>query len=518
MTVAVAGHGTQRAAVDRRRRWDFGILAVWLGALAVARAGVLQEYDPYWQVRAGMDNLDGAALVRPDTWSWAPVDALFAQTSPLWNDALALAYRTAGFGGFFTVALISVSAYFAVVVALARRLGARPLPTLLGVLVAVLPALAMLSPRASLVAQTLFLSGILFAHAWSRRQPRPPVAIDGLVVAAAAFVLAALGSWVHLSWLLLSPATAIAWTVIWASSAPMKGRRLVAALMTLLGAAGGILAGPYGLDAWELSRRVQAACEGVVLEWAGMFTPSLALRWAPAGLLAIAAFSFAAAWTWRRWRSHDVDARVGLVGALTVVGLPAGLAALEAIRFIGISLLLLAPVAAFAATVAADRIGARARATTPTGPFRRAVVRRWSGAHPWRVVLSIVAVVLVPAALAAGWVLGRPSAVMPAAAELPSGCRLFSDPASAGGILLLRPDVRVWIDGRADYWGHARNAEAINVLTGSDLGAPAIKGATCIVLQGAQGVDTSALAQALDSSPGWTDRTTRGARVWGRSG
>ena len=509
------GHGRTSA---RARRWELAIVVSWLGALAVIRAAVLQENDPYWQVRAGMENLDGLPLARPDTWSWAPVDALFAQTSPMWNDVLALGYRWAGFAGFFVVGLVSVAAYFAVAFGLARRLGAGHLATLVGVLVAVLPALAMLSPRASLAAQTLFMAGLLLADRWRLRPSRPSVVVDAALVAVSALVLAALGSWLHLSWLLLSGATVVAWSVLWLSTPGLSGRRIILSAATFAGALAGVLVGPYGLDAWAVSRRVQEACEGVVLEWAGMFTPVLAMRWAPAGLLAIGGFVLTARWAWCGWARRAEDPRVGLMAALTVVGLPAALASVEAIRFIGVALLLLAPVASLAVSSLAGRAAQRSSDATPTGAFRSARVQRWSHAQPWRVVLTMVAALLVPVALVAGAALGRPLAVEPAADTLPNGCRLFSDPGSAGGLLLLRPDVKVWVDGRADYWGRDRNAEAVRILTDDEADVPPIAGATCVVLQNSSGLDTSALAASLDASEQWRRLDSHRAITWVRAG
>ncbi len=497
----------------RVRRWEVGILVAWFGAISVVRSGVLQETDPYWQVRTGIENLRGAPLSRPDTWSWAPVEGAFTQTSPLWNDVLGLGYSTAGFAGFFTVSLVSLLAYFATATALALRLGARPLSVLAGVLIAVVPALAMLSPRASLVAQTLFMAGLLAADTWRRRTGRPTAVLDALVVGVAAFAVAALGSWVHLSWLVLAPATAVAWTVLWWSSPTVTGtRRSVLSVSALLGVGAGVVAGPHGLSAWALSQQVQEACEGVVLEWAGMFTPSLALRWAPAGLLAIAGFSLAGWWAFRAWKRRLDDPRVGLVAALVVVGGPAALAAVEAIRFIGIALLLLAPLAAMAVGAVTRRVGARVAADPSTGVFSRGIVRRWARPDPWRVVLTAVAALLLPVGLVAAATLGRPASVASVAGALPEGCRLFSDPGSAGAVLLLRPDVTVWIDGRADYWGHDRNAEAVRDLSGDATDVSGIDGATCVVLQTSPGLDTGRLARSLDADGTWT-RLDRDAPV-----
>lgn len=516
MTATSVATSAPRARSPRRPR-DWWLVAAWLGALAVVRAGTLQERDPYWQIRAGLENLDGQPLVRPDAWSWDPVSNPFSQTSPAWNDALGLAYRTAGFAGFFVISTLSLFAYLALLVAIARRLGARPLPLLGGSALVLLAALPMLSPRATLVAQSLFLLGVLLTDRWrlARRRTLP---LDLAVVAGGGFVLAWAGSWLHLSWVLLAPASAVAWAVLWwATPEVTTWRRWSLVAASGAGLCLGVLAGPYGTSAWAFSEAVRAACDGVVVEWVGIFTPGLVLRWAPVGLAALAGAGLAAAWVVRRWRHRGTDPRVGLVAALVVLALPAALAAVDAIRFVGVALLALAPVAAMAATALADRARLRAAAEPPTGAFRSARLRMWSQGAPWRVVLALVIVLVSPLVVLAAFALGRPLAQTPLVEALPRGCRLVSDAGSAGPVILLRPDVTVWIDGRADYWGRERNLAAIDVLTSPDVATPAVAGATCALLDAGSDVSTAALASGLDASPGWTRVATSGSStLWVR--
>ena len=132
--------------------------------------------------------------------------------------------------------------------------------------------------------------------------------------------------------------------------------------------------------------------------------------------------------------------------------------------------------------------------------------------------VGLVLVVVSPLVVFAGARSGRPPEAA-ALGALPEGCRLVSDPASAGPVILLRPDVRVWIDTRADYWGRERNALALDVLTGSDTSVPAVAGATCALLSGAADLPTAGLASALDADPAWQRRTeVGGVRVWVRDG
>ncbi len=500
-----------------RRAWLLPGLA--LGALGVVRAGVVDERDPYWQVRAGLENLAGAPLSRPDTWSWAPVPGRFTQTSPAWNDALALAWRAAGFAGFFTLALLSMLLYVGVALALARRLGARPMPTLVGALPLLLLALPMVSPRATLVAQTLVLGALLAADHARVTLARTAPALLVAAGLAGGLVVAWAGSWLHLSWLLLAPGLWLCLVVLALGTPSASVRHRVAALGGAgLGLAGGVLAGPYGTGAWGLTRAVQDATSGVVLEWMSPLTAGLALRWLPAVVVALAGAVLGTVRVVRRWGRRGSDPRVGLLASLLVLAAPTAVGGLLGIRFIGVALLALVPVAGLGATALAGRAARRATASPATGLFRSAVVRRWSVGRPWRVVTVLVLVAVSPLVVLAGARLGRPPEAG-AVDLLPRGCRLFSDPASAGPVLLLRPDVRVWVDTRADYWGRDRNREALDVLAGDDASAAPVAGADCVLLSTTGALPTAGLVRALDADPAWSARGgAGGVRVWVRPG
>jgi hypothetical protein len=464
-----------------------------------------------------MENLEGQPLVRPDSWSWDPVDALFVQTSPGWNDVLGLAWQSVGWAGLFVVSAASIGLYFVIATLLARRLDARPLPTLVGILACVSLALSMVSPRATLAAQTLFMAGLLVVDVWRHHLPKP-LTLALASVAGAAALIAWVGSWIHLSWLALAPATAFCWAVLWFATPGLSRPR--AAALAAAGAAGacvGALLGPYGTDAWRYSTQVQGATSGLVVEWLGVLTPGLALRWLPAALVGAGIAGAGLVWAARRWRSGSADHRIGLVAALCCVALPAAVASVSAIRFVGIALLAVAPVAGAAATALWDRVRVRAAESPPGGIFRSDRVRFWSEGTRWRNVLAMVLVVLSPGAVLLAFPLSRPLPELAIVDQLPAGCRLFSNPSIAGPVLLLRPDVQVWVDTRFDYWGPARTTEALQALASSNLDAMPFTGATCIMLATDQIVDGEALIAELDRDPTWKAEPTDGpVRVWVR--
>ena len=155
----------------------------------------------------------------------------------------------------------------------------------------------------------------------------------------------------------------------------------------------------------------------------------------------------------------------------------------------------------------------------PRGVFTRERVRFWSDGAHWRPVLIAVIVLLAPGVLLLTAPLSRPLPEMAVLDALPKGCRLVSDPSSAGPVLLLRPDVQVWFDGRFDYWGRDRLVEAGRVLrlqTGStSRPSPTPR---CVLLSTQDQFAGGALAEALDASDEWSRVPGGGTvRAWVRS-
>jgi hypothetical protein len=488
-------------------RWDRLLVTVWLIGFAIARAARFKERDPYWQVRAGLENLAGQSLARPDSWSWAPVGGDWYQNSPLWDSLLGLGYTAGGFWGLFAVTLATMTGYFLLAERLALRLGARPLPSLAGLLAVFSSALAMLSPRATLAVQVLILAGVWVAIAWASG-PARRVGIGANLAfgLTAALALSTLGNWVHLSFLLIGPGMGVVWLVVWVFG--RLGPRVAAVLGVsgLIGWCLGPLLSPYGLImGLERTAAVQRACQGVILEWSTPFTPGMPAELVAMALIAAAAAVVVGAWLVSRWRRGHLGPQFGGLLALSLVGIPASLLGLTAVRFLGIGLLTLAPVVAVVVTAAVD--GLRSR-------WSGASASRWweyTTGRLWRIVLWLTAVVLSPAAL----VLGANHSVPAEAdliARLPAGCRLYSDAGLAGPVILLRPDITVWIDGRADYYGRERMVLQHAYLEGW-AGSLVPEGTSCVLLDTSLGEIT--LVASLDASPQWSATAEDGPyRLW----
>lgn len=487
---------------------DRVLVPLALIGFALARAGRFEERDPYWQARAGMENLAGLPLARPDTWSWAGPDWPWYQNSPLWNTVLGLGYQLGGFWGFFAVTSAVLISYFLLAYLLALRLGARRLPALVGIFAAVAPALAMLSPRGTLVVEVMMLAAVLVAVEWAAHdRGNLPDWLAGAVIGVIALAMSVLGNWLHLSFLLLGPAMAGVWAVIWLFSAINWSRRIWLTIGGGLGWVGGVFLSPYGLaTGLERSQVVQEVCTGLILEWTTPFSAEVSkvfwLMVAASTLVAVAV----AVWLFWRARVHCWGREETGLLAIAVIGVPAAIAGWAAIRFLGISLLTLAPGLAVVLTWQIDRLRQR-RAEAVTGRWQE----YFTGAF-WRVVVAITFVVLTPGL---GYLVAQHS--VPAESrllkQLPAGCQLFSSGAIGGASILVRPDIKVWIDGRADYYGRAHLLAAYAYF-GQRAPTLVPPGSTCVVLDSAA-EDSKALAASIDASPLWTLASTDETfRMW----
>jgi len=481
--------------------------------MAAVRAGTTQERDPYWEAKAGLENLTGTPLVRPDSWSWAPVPGSFYPNSPGWNVLLGLSWLGGHYWGLFLFTFVVLLAYFGMAYVLARRLGAHPLGALAGATIGFVLALPMLSARGTIGVQLLLWVGIFVPLWWQRRLPRTSPIGNALALFAIGAVLSAVGNWVHLAFAAMAVALAASWGVFWLVSDWPEGgwkarladrRRWAAAVGGGLGLGVGILATPYGISmTLERSRITAAACSDVIIEWVPPFTPGISAQWPFVAVSMLIVLIGVGAWFVRRLRRGPIDQTFALASAICIMAVPFAVAGMWALRFLGVSALMLVPILGMGVTSLGHRARTWAQHLPDTSALKESALR-WTGGRSWRIVVSLVAALLLPFAVWLGPVNHAVPEELEAIKALPSGCRLFTTDSIAGPTILERPDVPVWYDGRFDYFGRARLLEAVAYsYKGAATSAP--PGATCAVLP-AIGQSTSLpLATArLNADPAWT--------------
>jgi len=484
----------------RNPRIDRWLAVALLLVIAVARAASFEERDPYWEARAGVENLAGEPLLRPDTWSWAPVSGDWYQNSPLWNDILGLGWLAGGFWGLFVVSLALIAGYLLLSLALARRLGGRALPAAVGIIAMVSPAISMVSPRGTLVVQVIVL-GSVAAAVWFAAGPARRIStwLAVTLVFGVAAAVSILGNWLHLSFLLFGPAMAVICLPVWWLAPLSRSRRIAIAGGNGVGWVIGPVFSPYGLvDGLQHSREVAEICDGLIVEWVSPFAQySTAVFWFMA-FVAVLAAVLVTAWLILRIRRGDRSLELGALLALSMLGVPAALAGLTAIRFLGVALLTLAPVVGVAVGDGLDALRRRVKAT-PDKARRTALTERLSGNY-WRPILAFATVVIIPWSLAVGSTHAVPAETK-FVVQLPQDCRLFAPAGLAATWILGRPDVTVWIDGRADFYGRSH---LLATYAYFGLTAPTLvpDGATCL-LTDKELRDSRDLAAALVDAPQW---------------
>lgn len=451
-----------------RRPW----LLAWLAflPLAVLRAGVLIEADTFWEIRTGLLTIGHMAIPATDSFSWTVHGRPWTLNSWAFNVVVALAYRLAGLAGVAWVCLGLVMVIAALVLALARMLGASP----------------------ALAGTSLFLgSPLLIGWLTARPQLIDYIAFPILIMLLRRIVDGRCRGW-SVAWVAIT-------CVIWVNlhAAALLGVAVAAACAILLvvrrlaGGAGGssprastaargglwcaaaaalagTLASPYGLGVIAQTAQVQTESAGLLVEWQHL-NPASPVQDSSIliGLLALVLVV----------RRGDTV----LAGALAVTTV----GSVVAIRFLPFVVLIALPVLATWASKPSPALAHYARS-------RQVMFRRCGLAG----VVALGAVAVPSLAH-----VGRPDlAIYPVGIvkDIPSGCRLFNTDLIGGFVILERPDVPVSLDTRNTLYGRSMLLAEERVLRGEGSLTRGLAGADCVLVP-----PTSGLARRLDHDRAW---------------
>ncbi|MUN07426.1 hypothetical protein [Agromyces luteolus] len=488
-------------ATERFRWWlGFAVLAI----MGAARAATPTERDPFWSARAGLETLDGTPLARPDTWSWS-AEGLWYPNSPAWNVVLGLAWEGLGFWGLFWVAFATTTALIGLAMYIAKCAGARALPTFFAFVPLLFAASAGLSARATVMIQILIFLSVLFAWWWGSRAASRSIAQSLVVVGATGFALSFAGNWIHLSFMMLAAAVAVMWAVAWWATPGLDAlRRLGLIGVGTIGLFAGCVFSPYGIGlTLERSRAVSEICVGLISEW--MSLPTMLGHeggwiWLPITVVTLIAAGATVAWFVRLLRAVGrFDARIRLIAPLLVLALPAIVYGTGMLRFLTLGTLVILPAVAAATTAFVDRVRRAQRQGLGFWSSKRML--RYTSGRFWTDVLVVVAVAFSVLAIII------PSGARPpeyhVIAQLPRGCLLWSDARIAGPTIVSRPDVKVWIDGRVDFYGREHVLEFLRIRDGI---TPVPADATCAIVKAEP--RNADLVSSFDESGDWVRAAT----------
>lgn len=474
--------------------------------IGINRAGEIHESDAFWQIRAGLEQLSGTPLIRPDSWGWAPTGGLFYPNSPGWNLILALSWKAGKYWGLFLIVLISILASIAVLVACARYLKVGPKATMFALSLFTLLSIQMFSARGMTFAHSWLLLAVLAALWWSEKAKSVSYSLNAIVVTASAFGFGFIGNWIHISWYFYTPLIAFVWIVLWVL-APDISRNLKVAL-SIFGTSGfllGIIFSPYGLSTIARSREVSAVCKGLIIEWISPFADMTLMRhWGITIAVGVLFFVATLKWLTGQYKhSGYFTEQMRLVVGISLVAFPFLILGSWAIRFVVTASYLLIPVAALISSEQFRKLRNASDSGLHIGIWKSARIREYAGEKIWKntipILIAVLAVLDVPYALEHSVPTSRN-----AISALPLSCNLFSDQEIQDTTLLLRPDVKVWFDGRIDYHGRRKIEELHNYFFKPSNSDPVPVGATCVLLRiGAGELPQENVAKILDASPDW---------------
>jgi hypothetical protein len=427
--------------VAGRRAW----LIAWLALLplVVLRAGVLSEGDTFWQIRVGLLTIAHHSIPATDTFSWTVHGKPYFQNSWGFDVLVGIAYRLGGLPVVAGLCAVITLGIMALLLALARTLGASATAAGLVILLTSPLLIGWLTARAQLVDYTAVPALILLLRGIERGGLRlGAVALTGLLTVV---------------WINLHTTALLAVAITGATAAALlvlarRDTRWRYAAAATAAAAVGCLANPYGIGVLHQASQVQADSSGLITEWLP-FDPG-----SPSQDLIMAAGVAAVIIAWRRREAV-------LLAALAVC--LAG--AVEAVRFQPFVVILATPLLA-------------AFVSVPPAPIRRYLTSRRVMFQRCGALGMAAVVVLVAPSLTH---IGRPEPkTYPAAlvADIPHGCRLFTTDLLGDYVILARPDVPVSLDGRNNLYGPALLIAEERVLHGQGNLSRGLAGAGCVLV------------------------------------
>jgi len=431
-------HEPRRAA--GRRAWLLACLAFL--PLVIVRAGVLSEGDTFWQIRIGLLIIAHHSIPATDTFSWTMHGKPYFQNSWGFDVLVANAYRLGGLPVVAILCALITLGMIALVLALARRLGASATASAIAFLLAARLLVGWLTARPQLIDYAAVPALILLLRAIERDRLRwGAVVLAGLLT---------------VLWINLHTAALLGVAIAGASAAVLfvlgrRDSRWRYAVAATAAAGLGCLANPYGLDVLHQASQVQAVSSGTIAEWAP-FDPAspiqdLTMAVGLAGLIIA-------------WRRREAVLLAALVVCMA--------GSVEAIRFQPFVVLLAMPLLA-------------AFASAPPEPIRRYLTSRRLMFQRCGALGMAGLVALSAPSLAH---IGRPDpSIYPAAliARIPHGCRLFTTDLIGSYVILARPDVLVSLDTRNNLYGAALVQAEERVLHGQGNLSRGLAGAGCVL-------------------------------------
>lgn len=432
-------------------------ILAWLAflPLVIIRAENFAESDTFWQIRTGMITIAQGAIPTQDPFSWTAAGEPWTLNSWGFNVVLGAAYLLWGLAGAAIASAVAVAGMGALVLLLARNLGATPVVSGWVLFIGGALMTTWISARPQIVDYVAMLGTVLLLSRL-RSAPRPGWVLAGLGALSTA--------WVNLHAGASLGAVACGAAAVAILFSRQDRRRAVWFVAATIVVAGCCLINPYGFGILAQTIQVKDASTNIK-EWQSFdASDPLQLIVMAAGLTAVVIVA----------RRRD-QVLVAVLGVMLC-------GSIAAYRILPILFLLSLPILASAVPPLLLRYF----------ESRRRMLGYGAGAT---VIVGIVAASINISNL------GRPDpADFPVSAiqEIPVGCKLFNDYQLGGLVILQRPDVKVSVDSRNDLYGAQRVDRSLSTIEGRGDIESELRGADCALIP----PDTE-LAGILRDNPQW---------------
>lgn len=455
-------------------------------SFGLIRSIYIAEPDILWQAKSGMDLLADGIFVRPDSYSWTASGTEYISNSWLWNVITAVVYETGGFLGIAICTGILTSIIFSLLAYTLRRYSVSWPAVFFA-----LSALALFSgfwftgrPQ---IADYLLLSAVLAGFSKAKLTKR----IHHIYAVLALTLTIVLWNNLHLTGMVGSVCfAAIYFLKQVESQSSVRWKTMIAPALRSLGALSifmvSCLLTPYGVAGLVKPLVTASASTGVITEWISPWTFYEYINTISAVAIVVTVSVIAV-----RFRTiHWLDTAY-VIGLLAVASWQS--------RWVPFATVLL---------------------IVMVGKSLDSIRRKYHFANS--VYVKSAALALVSTLMVAGCATFIPQDRVSNAKygfslvnSVPAGCKVFNEAAMGGPLVLMRPDIKVSLDGRNDMYGPDEYIEQNSVAHNLVDAAKWLQGnrINCILLH-----EDSQLNSYLTSSSEWrlTDEDSSGAKLWVR--
>lgn len=456
-------------------------------SFGLTRSIYISEADVMWQTRSGLDFFKDGIFHRPDTYSWTATGVEYISNSWLWNSLLAFLYIHTGFVGIaaFTALMTSITLGL---VAYSMRKAKVSWPAIL-LFTCIMGTMGgiWLSGRPQLCDYFLLACALAIIANNDLTKRFSHIKVLGLFS-----LIIILWNNFHLTGIV----GAVCFAAIYfmkqlevregeSQQIMLKILRSIGALMLFVSCC---FLTPYGVQAFYKPFVTVNSSVGIISEWLSPWTFAMTANTLSAGaigIIAILLFTFKKSLHWTE-----------CILAIALLGIASWQARWTPFMIIMLSILI---------GKSLDRLSKSKPAIS------KSVYVKTAG-----IALVVTSFLFGLTALSPHSVVSNTKYGFDLVSFIPDGCKVFNDPGIGGAITLIRPDLKVSLDGRNDLYGSEEYIAQNDVAYGRGDAMEWIKDNEigCILLQ-----DKHLLNENLQRTPTWQliKEDSQGAKLWVRS-